>query len=670
MKKFLSAFVVLAAIFAITGCPTEPEKKKTTKVTAVGAVTVTYNGGTVATTGTTGTGPTINVGEQTAEFSPSADKADTFIFQSSNAGIVSVQGRRLTGVGAGNATITCSASNKSGGAASAQFTVTVRPKLTGFDVIRGAQSVDPTNSWRTGDEISLHVQVTPATAENKFAWSSTPAGLSITDNPAQAGGKIIKSTTDTTYSITVTPDQAGLSDAEKANLKKTFSATFSALALNPVTTLNINQGTTPVTAAIPLKRGRSVTLTAVPDVTAGTTVTWEIPGGSIITKTENGFSATLTAADGDAGGEITVTVKARNDDNTADISRQITISVPARGSTLFEWYADENPDETGLGDNAVRNYPGFRDVYIQSRGATLPFNMKDGITNGGALAVGTNLPGFKGIRLGTWFDHNVATPTQRHPRLMIGAAVTGTGDTAVAASNADTGTGNTNVGTLDLSKPVKITVDFDDYAYTAGSQWIRFYVNNNTSTTGNSNLGNASQFQHYNTGTTTIRYFEEDCVIEPDSKKGTYSYLLNYDAPTNYAGSNTAQITEAQRAHLTKAFLGIVVQNVATANAFINITGIKLEYVAQAGIEINRDADFDGFPIAPFTLTATETKTITLTGNYPDATWYINGESVGGPGKSYTVDANDLDAGTYSLTVIIKANGQLYSKSVKFTVEG
>jgi len=664
MKTFWKAFAVAVLIIAVAGCPSgNNEPGGGDDVTPVGAVTVTYNSAQL----TTANGLIINAGEQTADLTPSAENADTFIFQSSNNSIVSVQSRKLTGVAAGTATITCSATNESGGAASAQFSVTVRPKLTSFGVYFGADEIDYEEDTALGlnINISLQTKVSPTGAENKFDWTidtSAPSGL-MTLDPDNPGVILNSSTAGGPYTITVTPTQAGLADAVTA---KTFTITFSSDAGTPITEVKVyypdGEG---LAEEIPyngilLKRGRAITLVAEPDEKGGgTSIEWDFTS-AVVTKVAvetNAYAATFIAADGDAGDNVSITAKVTNNYTTGYITKTFTINVPERGNTIFEWYADENPDERGLANDGVRNYPGFRDVYIQPRGAILPFNVMPDIS-------ATVYNDFRGMRLGLW---NATEGTQaRHPRLMIGAAVNidSEGVATAAFTGADTNSTNTNVGTLDLSKPVKITVDFDDYAYT--TQWYRFYVNNNSSTDGNSNLGNASQVQHYNTPAATARYFEEDCVIEPGSKKGTYTYLINYDVPTYYPGSNTQNIEADKRQHLEKAFVGIVVQN--NVAAYINITGIKLEYVAQADITINRDADFAGFPTETFTVSAAEGKPITLNGaGYDTAQWYIDGIHKA-DGLAYTVQKGTLANGEHSLTAIISVNGQLYSKTIKFTV--
>jgi len=408
-----------------------------------------------------------------------------------------------------------------------------------------------------------------------------------------------------------------------------------------------------------LKRGRAITLVAEPDVKGGgTTIEWEFYNDVVSMEAveTNGYAAKFIAADGNNGTDVGISVKVKNNYTADYINKVFTIHVPARGNTLFEWYADENPDERSLANDGVRNYPGFRDVYIQSRGAILPFNEMPDISS-------TVYDNFRGMRLGTW--NATEGTTARHPRLMIGAAVNVDSEGVATAvfTGADTNSTNTDVGTLDLSMPVKITIDFDDYAYT--TQWYRLYINNNSSTAGNSNLGSASQVQHYNTGA-NARLFEADCDIEPNSKKGTYSYLINHNASTYYPGSNIHDIDSSTWPYLHQAFVGFVVQN--NEAAYINITGIKLEYIAQADININRDAEFAGFPTETFTVSAAEGKSITLNGaGYDTAQWYIDGVHKA-DGLTYLVQKGNLANGEHSLTAIISMNGQLYSKTIKFTV--
>ena len=660
MKTFWKALAGLAILFVITGCPNGGGGGTT--IVPINSITLTYLEAELSTTA----GVTLNVDEVTAAIQAVCDPPNVkFVWIPEDPGFVTVSNGVLTGIAAGSTQIRCQASNSRGGVIESKFPVTVRPKLTSFDVIYGSEAVSYTNDneWRTGDDINLHITMNPTGAENKFEWTSSPAGLSITDyTSGSQTGKTLKAASDGTFAITITPTQAGLSASEVTARTKVFTAVFSQLASNPVTSLSIRFGDESgdeinYTDGVPLKRGRTIDLYADPDVTAGTTITWSFTS-SIVTKEESGRTATFSAADGDIGDTVSITVSAGNTDNGGSpIIKQFTINVPARGNTVFEWYADENPDEEDLADGAVRNYAGFRDVFISATAATTATP-----TNGRVLAF--NGSDFYGMKVGNT-PENYGTTSAQSTRLSIGIAPNAT-QTQTILNGGITGSGNTNVGTIDLSKPVKLTLEFSDYAFTGN---MRIYVNNNSTTYANSNLGYCSQIKHYANGTT---FMEDDGFTTISGKKGTYQCIIDFSNTSMYNASEPIEafetFTSAQRNELKKAFICVAPGN--TAGNWINITGIKIEIVAQTDIIINPDAKFGDFPDEPFTLTGSEQKVITLNDSgYTGADWYINGVLKASDSMTYTADAGVLDAGSYSLTAVVTVDGQLYSKKVAFTVE-
>ena len=129
-----------------------------------------------------------------------------------------------------------------------------------------------------------------------------------------------------------------------------------------------------------------------------------------------------------------------------------------------------------------------------------------------------------------------------------------------------------------------------------------------------------------------------------------------------------SQLTSDRRPRLAKSFISFWTANQAAA--YLNITGIKLEYVTSTDIEVNRDAYFGDFPTAHFTLHGSETQEITLSGSpYTKIQWYFDGKEVSGEtNATFTVSKGSLSIGEHSLAVVVTVNGQLYSKSVRFTV--
>jgi hypothetical protein len=663
MKKFLSVLVVLAAIFAITGCPNEPKKKPGVTETPVGTITVKHNGETL----TTASEIVINAG-QTVTVTVEAPGATNYSLRSENTGQATVNSaaRSVTGVAAGTATITVNATNDSGGAASTTFKVKVRPKLTGFTVLYFNIEVEDSFEMAIGEDEPLHITVEPPDAENKFTWTTSPV-IPMTDYTEDGKiGKSFKSTTaQNNVTLTIKPAQEGLSTQEVTGLTKPITLEFKQLSSDPVTSVAVYYaGTTDsVGSSFTLKRGRTVTLTAVPNNERGTEVDWDFTG-TVVEKTVDGFNVTFTATENDAGGSVAITAKGENRYNTTPATANFTVNVPARGGTIFEWIAEENPDEGDLAHATVRNYPGFRDVYV----ATVGGGAAQYTSYNGTLPDDTS---FKGAIVGRY--DGIVTGFTSNPRFVIGTArdVAGTGPLSVATTTADS-----NVGTLDLSNPVKLTLEFADYNLPGGN--FRIYVNNNSNSSGSSNLGDASQVKHFgSTGTPPVSPFITFSNLSAvDARDGTFSCIIDFSnmgmyypevTPTSntYIGFNA--LTAAKREELKKAFICLAASNVV--DNWINFTGIKVETISSAGIEINREADFAGFPTATFTVDATG-HPITLTGTgYTGAEWYIDGQQVAGQtGKTFTVTKGSLKPGEHSLTVVVTVNGKLYSKSVKFTV--
>ena len=655
MKTFWRVFAVAAVLLILAGC-SGGGGSGGGDYKSVGTVTASYNGKTL----TEADGLTININE-TLTISVSASGASKYSLLPNDRAIVNTtSGLNLIGVSSGTTVVVVQASNASGGANSTKFSVTVPPVLTSFTLNYGASELQASGNltFGTGKDITLKTHVTPAGAHNAFIFDDDDSGViqSYTEDTVT-----LKSDDTGTFNLTVTPVNANYADKAQ-----TFEIEFGVSSLTAVTAIDVYQDSELITGDIALKRGRSVTLTASipnPAEAWGAEIAWQpVTGVLSMEVSEDGMSATFTAADGDTGGDFTVTVKAENEENSSPATKSVAVKVPHRGDTIFEWYADENPEEGSLASDTVRNYPGFRDVYIQARGSSIPFN--------------TEVSGKE--RRGMYVGRHSGTV---QPRLMIGAAVNVSGGTASAVYVGDDVPATaTNAGTINLlHRQVMLTMDFDEYSITSGN-WMRLYVNNTASNAGpdNSNIGAASQVQHFNSGG-NVRMFDYDCEFDPiDSKKGTFTFLIDYDRsappppvnppaypPTSYGGSNISQLTSEQSVHLENAFICLYPQN--NEGVWFNITGLKLELITSAGITPNTDAKFGDFPDGHFELP----KTITLSGSdYQSIKWYIDGKEITGEtSKTYTVDKGSLTEGDYSLSVIVKVNGQLYSKTAKFSVE-
>jgi uncharacterized repeat protein (TIGR02543 family) len=88
----------------------------------------------------------------------------------------------------------------------------------------------------------------------------------------------------------------------------------------------------------------------------------------------------------------------------------------------------------------------------------------------------------------------------------------------------------------------------------------------------------------------------------------------------------------------------------------------------QFNITLDIDAGGGAFSQEEFTLTGTESQTVTVTGTgYTNPRWVVDGGLVG-TGNSVTISAANYTAGGHSLTLIISKNGASWSKGIAFTV--
>lgn len=662
MKTFWKIFVAMALLLAIIGCKgvSSSSGKK-----LVGDVTVKYGEEIVS----VDNGLTINTGE-TVTLTASADGADFFSFQADTSGIVTINGLSITGAVTGTSaqttTITCTATNESDNANTTTFIVTVRPKLESFDVMYGSNPVNYLAGVKRplGAAANLIISFVPASAENSFIWEIPEnSTLDVTDIE---GGKSFTAATAVDVVVTVKPAQAGLSETEKTILTKTFNVIFSAdVKDDPVKSLTIHY--TDASGAVianndivPLKRGRSTAIYAKPDVSDGTTVTWAFTDAkSIVSNTGSGQNAVFNAEDGNDGANVIVTVSAANFDNNTPITQTFTIDVPDRGSTLFEWYADENPDEEDLADGAIRNYPGFRDVWISTTATTTAAP-----TPGRVIAF--NGEDFEGMKVGNTPENYGTTATQTS-RLVIGITPNANEDGTIL-SGGITGAGNTDAGTFDLTTPVKLTLEFANYTFNSGGN-VRIYVNNNSTGAASSNISNASQIKHYSAGTGFIENSELS-----GGNAGTYSCIIDFSDLSMYVPyppdtNITNAFNNLNMDHIKNAFICVAPSN--TANNWIILTGISVNKISKAGINVNRDAYFGDFPNVQFTVSGSQSKNITLSGSaYTGIEWYIDGQVVAGASaETFTVSKGSLSVGEHSLTALVTVDGKLYSKTVRFTAE-
>jgi len=354
---------------------------------------------------------------------------------------------------------------------------------------------------------------------------------------------------------------------------------------------------------------------------ASTGISWSSDNAAV-TVTPN--SGPLVVIRGTASETATITATA------AALSKTVTFTVNVRETAIvistLPWSWAKTPAWTSLanGNNNRFFSAGHEDVTVRVYGGTI------GNDNGGIRLGGTGTTGPARLVIGQY--DNLPTAAK--------------GVATVSPINGD----------FDLAEgPVKVTIEYENMvAATADRYLLRVYVNNNGTGGDASFLGTASNI---------VSYWKSSSSNEPKLSdiSGTIEVIID---PSTFAAD--------QLPALEKAFICLHAQqsNSTTEDNGLTITSITIDRIQTAGIVINPETDFTGFPTDTFTLnTATPSHVITLTGSgYTTADWYINGAKQSPSGMSFTVTKGTLVAGEHTLTAVVTVDGQLYSKSVKFTV--
>jgi len=458
------------------------------------------------------------------------------------------------------------------------------------------------------ETITLVATVTPNDAA--VTWESNDEAIVTVDDGEVTALKAGHTT------ITVTASKDGYTSATKTIAVEVTDPTL------PYLTLTLKNGNDVVDEdnGIELMAGTNLTLSTevvsgVSPVT-GVTFDWESGSTSIATVSNDG---TVTAV---AVGDTTITVIASKEGYNDSNSVEFTVTVTA--IPILPWNWAKTPVWTSLtnGNNNRFFSTGRDDVTIRVYGGTIAND------NGGIDLSGTA----SGL-----------------PRLVIGQydnlPTVAKGEATVSPINGD----------FDLAEgPVKVTVTYENLRIaTDGDPYLfRVYVNNNGTGQANSFLGNASNI---------ITYWKPSSTQNGPKLSDTSGTIEVIIDPSTF--------TAAQLPALEKAFICFHAQG-GTGNNGLTITSITIERIQTAGIVIDNEADFTGFPTEPFTLSSSAaTKAITLTGTgYTSADWYINGVKQSPSGMSFNVSKGTLVSGEHTLTAVVTINGQLYSTSVKFTV--
>jgi hypothetical protein len=520
----------------------------------------------------------------------------------------------------GDAEITVTATNADGGVTQ-KINVKVRSTVavTGINVKLGEADVGETLNLVMGTPLSLTAAPAPAGVQGvSYEWTANPTGIvGFSDtNTATTTISAVSGKENQTTSITITAWNSDNTETNKASKSFTVTVQPSGYTEPPVTGLTLKIGDATINNLdeydLDVDSTVDATVTLEPQgVTAA--VSWRNSSPAVELESTSGSSNKLTAVSG--GGRAVITVSASSTGNTTPVTLAFTvITVKHRENLPWEWDINTSQawPELGLtnGNNNTYHSKAGDNVTVRAYGGTISLN------------------GDKtGIRLG-------ASGNTGPARLAIGQA----GNVATASTD----TASTINGDFDLSQgPVKLTVAYKDLAEVTGRYVFRVYVNNNNTGAAASFFGASSQIASYNGD--DIPDSPIEVLIDPSI------------------------FTEAQKIALADAFIGLhAQQSNTTSDNGLTITNIKIEQVSSAGITINPEADFDGFPADEFHLSGSQT--ITLSGNYESVEWYINGEKQSQTGKSFTLSGAGLVIGEHTLSVVIKVQEKLYSKSVKFTV--
>lgn len=244
----------------------------------------------------------IEVGDMftlTATIAPSNATNKNVSWLSSNSSIATVdQTGKVTGVAAGNATITVTTQD---GAKTATCAVTVKARTVS---VTGVTLNETTKTLEVGDTGILIPTIAPTNATNKnVTWTSSNSNIAAVDNNGKITAKAVGSAT-----ITVTT-QDGSKTAScqvTVNEKTPAKVSVTGVTLNE-TTKTVNTGDT-----------FTLTATVAPENATNKGVTWTSSNTSIATVDQNGMVTAI------AKGNATITVTTQDGSKTANC--QVTVN--------------------------------------------------------------------------------------------------------------------------------------------------------------------------------------------------------------------------------------------------------------------------------------------------------------------------------------------------------
>lgn len=561
-------------------------------------------------------------------------------------------------------------------------TVTDKIPVTDVTITNGADTLSAASilTFTVGDDpLVLDVAVTPADAVNvagfKVQAESDDDTIAAVEMDSTSQKLTVTPGIDATMPISI-----AVSAQNKDNGKQPVMATFQ-VKVNPegyipapVETVVVKNGETVLAAGaeVPAVIGS-------PDVVLGVSVTpadaAEKAGFSISPASDNtskvkaawdSSSDTITITPiAVTDTPVTITVYASNSENNGNpVTFAFKVSVTVDPNIIFIW------------SDAVNGIP------LKSDGTAFVWNSGANNTTSKGVLKGagkfTELP----IFIGT-MGANSAEITYDKGFLMDG---TGTGNQSnkilVIGSNSDrvaSGGSVSSVGgvfdfkDIPAGKGIKVTLNAEIvqgavYSDSSSSQRsFRVSINNNTNTASQTPL-------HTTDNRDRILYFANPAQtnLMDSATNGSWdghTFTCRIFRPEDFAGV-------ADDSSLSDAYISFALTPPSGTiyNGIIRISGFKIEYVPfqSVDISVNPEADFSGFPDA-IDLSKSDSQKASLTitldkfTSYTGADWYLDGVKVSSA-ASYTLTAANLKTGDHSLSVVANIDGNVYSKSVNFTV--
>jgi len=469
-----------------------------------------------------------------------------------------------------------------------------------------------------------------------------------------------------------------------------FSGCSNSTSSTPVVT------TTPVTGIIIKDGSLTLTTAAVVNVTVGDQakvlsvsvsptdaaevsdflVTAASSDDSKATAVYNSAAQTLTVTPvAETADDITVTVKAKNSDNSDWVTTTFMIKVSAEGTPvvdpniIFMWSADTDGEPTGMGDwvnghsnNTITTFDGSSGIIsgVGSQSADIPIS----ISTAGANTIASPTPNNQIY----WDDGIVLDGSQGQGTQKIISIGLATGRLPLTTAAVHPA-GVFNFYDVPDNTGIRVSLTCSILAEgvntsSANTANFRVSLNNNSQNAATTPLQPTNTYSRifYVSPAATNGLASSGMFVKDGSGKVT-GIVSNIFSPSDF----TAGMDTLKTAHISISAsdpTGLV-----GVGGTIKVTGIRIEYVTIGSVEvtINPEADFAGFPeIIALSKTASPTMTVNLN-NYTAADWYVDGALMTSA-ASYTLDAAALKTGVHSLSVLVTVNGQLYSKSVSFTV--